>query len=93
MGNFVHKELRGSTTVPMAEDEEYERALQKAESCDLTLVRGRRIVELARTVDGSLATDSEGCNIVILTPALVPDDPTAWEKAFDLFLVETKEVC
>lgn len=70
----------------------YEKELEEAATTDLTLVRGKQIVHIARNEDGSPGTDAEGCRVVMLTPSLVPNDPSAWDKAFKLFLLETQEV-
>lgn len=70
----------------------YEKELQEASAADLTLVRGKQVVHVVRNEDGTLGVDSEGSHIVMLTPSLIPNDSSAWEKAFKLFLLETQEV-
>lgn len=63
-----------------------------AEGADLTLVRNRQVVVVVKNDDGSLANDSSGSHMILLIPALVPDDPAAWEKSFQVFLLETRQV-
>lgn len=70
----------------------YEKELREAGTADLTLVHGRQIVQVVRNEDGTLGTDSEGAYIVMLTPSLMPNDSSAWEKAFQMFVLETQEV-
>ena len=76
-----------------AADEAYLKELREAESADLSLVRNRQIVVVAKTEDGSLARDSDRVPAVFVTPALVPqENSNAWEQAFQVFMLETKEV-
>lgn len=70
----------------------YRSELRVAEGTDLSLVQDKQIVIVVRNEDGSLARDRSGSPTVVLTPSLVPQNSTAWEKSFRMFLLETREV-
>jgi len=70
----------------------YEDALRKAKASDLSIVERSNTVIIARNEDGTLAEDGEGNAVVMLMPAMIPRESSAWEKAFLLFLRETELV-
>eukprot|EP00177_Eucheuma_denticulatum_P007029 GFKZ01012786.1.p1 GENE.GFKZ01012786.1~~GFKZ01012786.1.p1 ORF type:complete len:207 (+),score=35.27 GFKZ01012786.1:158-778(+) len=74
-------------------DTEYERELEKALSADLRAVEGRGIVHVWRSAAGDWQRDSDGRLVVSVVPGLVPEGEGMWERALQLFIVETREVC
>lgn len=70
----------------------YEGELRGAQNADLSSVENRGIIKVFRDRNGHLVLDNTGNAVVILVPALVPDEEEAWEKCFQLFLRETHQV-
>lgn len=74
-------------------DTTYERELEQALSADLRAVEGRGMVHVWRDAAGDLQRDSDGRVVVSIVPGLVPQGEGMWERALQLFMVETREVC
>ena len=72
---------------------EYESELQRAEEANLEGIEGLGICKLVTDKDGSLVPDKDGNALIIVTPSLVPKTGDSWERSFQLYLRETKEVC